>query len=246
MKTQFVCGLSGRLYKTARGARESEKREALIKERKDYLVNNVSDLGSFETLLIQKSKEFYDWDLHIHKFERVRLEEIQSTAVGLRFRMEFNMFLGEKSKRVGKHKFVLEHLCEGFTGLKSCWTSWATFKSQQSSGCSITGDMILEFKHFKLIEKNYHEYLVLAEKEKKYLVERNKVVNESSYFAESLEEHQKQKKEVVRLNALLNAANCKLNEIKRHHSEKYVDLWKNSVEPKPEIDYELVRMFKGS
>ena len=81
--TMYPCPVSGRLYKTERGARASAKRalekqeqeaiklkeEQKSKEEKeaerDWLRMNLEDINDLPILMKQRAKELYDWDLDV-------------------------------------------------------------------------------------------------------------------------------------------------------------------------------------
>jgi hypothetical protein len=81
--TMYPCPVSGRLYKTERGARASAKRELEKQEQeaiklkeaqkakeekeaeRDWLRMNLEDINDLPVLMKQRAKELYNWDLDV-------------------------------------------------------------------------------------------------------------------------------------------------------------------------------------
>jgi hypothetical protein len=239
-QTLYVCKVTGRTYKTERGARNSEARESVKLRQRDYAKENASTLEELMNIIIQKSKEFYGWDVVVHHVSEIKVVEKSKNDLGLRFKLSFNLYPGRK---VGQRRTITHFLCDGFSGLQQHWYDWRTFRDQNLTGRPCNADMFIPFKDFPRIHEKYQEYISLCEHEKSYRARETEIGREAEWFTMQLPELQKQNKEVNRAYKYLEEQRKLLQEIRDYNTRYYMELWRRSEGPGPNIPRELEGMF---
>jgi len=237
---RYVCEVTGRTYKTERGARNSEARESIKLRQRNYARENASTLEELMNIIIQKSKEFYGWDVVVHRVSEIKVAERNLDDLGLRFKLSFNLYPG---KKVGQYRYLTRLLCEGFSGLQEYWGNWKTFRDQNLTGKPCNADIFISFSDFPRIHENYNKYISLCEAKKSYRDIENGVRGEAEVFTVQLPEHRKQCKVVDEAYGYLEEQRKILQEISDYNVRSYMELWRRSRGTQPEIPAELEGMF---
>ena len=237
-----MCKVTGKTYKTEKGARNSEARESVKLRQRNYARENASTLEELMNIIIQKSKEFYGWDVVVHHVSEIKVVEKNFDDLGLRFKLSFNLYPG---KKVGRYRLVTEFLCGGFSGLQQYWGNWKSFRDQNLTGKPCNADMFISFSDFPRIHKNYKKYISLCETKNSYKVKEIKIREEAELFTNQLREYLEQEKIVSEMYKSLEVQRELLSKIKNHNVMSYVNLWRRSQGPGPEIPSELGDMFRN-
>jgi len=241
-QTRYVCQVTGKTYKTKRGARNSEARESVKLRQRNYARENASTLNELVDILVQKSKEFYGWDLVVHGVSDIKVIERSTNDLGLLFKLGFNLY---PNKRVSQYNHIAYFLCDGFSGLQQYWTNWMTFREQNRCDRVAKADMFISFSDFPLIHEKYKEFLSLKEEKQIFLNKECMVREEAQKFTSQLPEYLEQEKLVSDIHRSLEEERILLWKIKEYNTQSYLNLWFRSEGPCPEIPSELDDMFSN-
>lgn len=232
----FTCSLSGRVYRTRRGALNSEERE----RRKDYIRLHTTTPQHFVELLVEKGKEFWGWDVeaYLEKTE-VCKESCWSDKPDLGVRVRLNIYL-DCNKRVGKNKWLTDYLRSHINGLGRYDHSW--HRMWYAKTTSVPETLWLSFSQFPLMSENYNKYCAQKDSTFEWLNQKSKVTREGSYFATSREEYVELDEEIQKINKIRDELVRKQSEVVDYFKKGYVSLWE-CQNPAPEKDSYLRKAF---
>jgi len=159
MSTEYICEVSGRRYKTARGARESAKRERLRSYQRNYVRLNASTAQEFLNLMVEKSKEFYGWDMEL---------ELKTSSFGYWqnqkqntedkiLTIEAKMWLSINRKS-GQRKKICYFIRDHFESVNLSF-DWLEVRDFDVPGVYKTVKFQLTLKNFPKLLENYEKFL---------------------------------------------------------------------------------------
>lgn len=232
----YTCSLSGRVYKTKRGAMNSEDRE----RSKDYIRLHTETPQHFAALLVEKGKEFWGWDVEvdIEKYE-VCKESFWSDKQDLGVKVMLNMQL-DCNRRVGKNQWLTDYLRNHINGLGHDDRSW--HRMWYAKTTTVMETLWLPFSQFPLLSANYDKYSEQKKITYKWLDEKNKVNKEGNYFATSREEYKELNLKIREIEKARNKLVSKQDELVRYFRDGYVSLWE-CQNPSPPKDKYLCDAF---
>jgi hypothetical protein len=234
----YTCPISGRVYKTRRGAKASEAREKEKIDLSEYFKNNCGTIYELTKLLSDKSKELFGWEIVVREYSRAEIVTFPS-GEGIRFNLKFFLNL---NKKVSPGARVIDHITGKFPFIRTYWTCWTTFREQESRGyCSV--DFVVMFKDFPLMKENRDLYILQCEEKKKYEYEEKLVLAESRCFTQNLDEYKDQLKVVKELEGKIFREKEKLYGIEKFNIDEYKLLWQKAAGEPPEVDESLHDMF---
>ena len=232
----YTCPLSGRIYKTKRGALRSEERE----QRKDYIRLHTTTPQHFVELLVSKGKEFWGWDVEVD-LERVEVckESSWSDSQDLGVRVRLNVRL-DCNRRVAKNQWLTDYLRSHINGLGRYDRSW--HRMWYAKTTAVPETLWLPFSEFPLMSENYNKYCAQKDSTYEWLNEKSRVTREGSYFATSREEYKELDAEIQKINKIRDELIDRQNEIVGYFKKGYVSLWE-CQNPAPQKDSDLCRAF---
>lgn len=235
-KKTYTCSLSGRVYKTRRGALNSEERE----RRKDYIRLHTETPQHFAALLVEKGKEFWGWDVEvsIEKHE-VCKESFWTDEQDLGVKVMLNMRL-DCNRRVGKSRWLTDYLRGHINGLGRYDRSWHEVRYAKIS--TVMETLWLPFSEFPLLSANYDKYSEQQKMTYKWLDEKSKVNEEGKYFAASREEYKELDLKLRELYKLRDELDSKRDKLMSYFKDGYVSLWE-CQNPAPHKDKYLFDAF---
>lgn len=239
MTTEYVCEVTGRKYKTKRGAENSAKRERLMKSQRNYFRLNATSVEHLVELMVEKGREFWGWDLEVSGLRHLGSLTTSSGKSIVKFFLSFKLVPG---KRYNKHTRIGEYILAHVSGLNSSF-NWTSFRDQTITGrfCSMT--FSFDPERFPLINEKYVTYCRSVSDYNEWEKEKSAVELEAVKFAKKQENYEMADKRVSILEHQLDIARRTRNDIARYFVKGYGKLWLDQV-PAPLIDETLDRMFK--
>lgn len=232
----YTCTLSGRVYKTRRGALNSEERE----RRKDYIRLHTETPQHFVALLVEKGKEFWGWDIKvdIEKYEVCKEyfwsnSQEQGVKVTLMIQLDCN-------RRVRKKQWLTDYLRDHIKGLGRYDRSYHEMRYAKTE--TVMETLWLPFSQFPLLSANYDKYSEQMKITHEWLNEKNKVNEEGKYFAASREEYKELNLKLQEIEKARRKLVSKQNELVSYFKDGYVSLWE-CQNPAPHKDKYLCDAF---
>ncbi len=241
MSTEFICEVSGRRYKTARGARESAKRERLREYQRNYVRLNAGTAQEFIDLMVKKSKEFYGWDMELDLgtlgFDYWQNQKHKKEDKV--FSIEAKMWLSINKKR-GKRKRICYLIAEHFEGVNLGF-HWYDVNDFSKKPRSVKFELTL--KNFPKLLENYEKFLAQRSVWFDYIGAKSKAREDAKYFLESRPDFQSRCEEESRILSILDKHRQKTRELADYYKDGYMRIWECSNGSAPEVDKELSDMF---
>jgi hypothetical protein len=239
MATEYVCEVTGKKYKTARGAKDSAKRERLLDWQRNYFRLNATSVEHLVELMAEKGKEFWGWDLEVSELRHRGCFETSIGKPFVRFSLSLKLVPG---KRYNKHtrigEYILSHIC----GLDALF-NWTSFRDQSISGRYSVMTFSFNLERFPLIKEKYVSYSRSVSDYNEWEKEKSVVELEAVRFSKRQEDYEMADHRVAILEHQLDIARNTRNEIAKYYVNGYNKLWRNQA-PEPQIDEKLDRMFK--
>lgn len=238
--TEYICEVTGRRYKTKRGAENSAKRERLLEWQRNYFRLNATSVKHLVELMVEKGREFWGWDLKISSLEHLGSSTSNMGKVYVKFALSFKL---RPVKRHNKHTFIAEYLNYHVLGL-GAMQNWTTFHSHKviDNNCELT--FYLYPEKFPLINEKYPEYCDSVLEYKKWEDEKSVVDLEALRFLRTQEDFKMVQKRIDTLQQQLDIAKNTKYEIERYYKRGYKELWASKV-PEPMVDEGMDRMFRN-
>lgn len=225
-KPPYTCPISGRVYKTKRGALNSEERE----KKKEYIRLNSTSPRHFMELLCEKGKEFWGWDVVIGDGVEC---EITSNFIEMIFSVHINFSKKPKQRSISRllESYIKGVKCECITRVSSDFVL-----------SSRRVHFRLNLSNFPLIAEKTREYVGFKKSIREWSVEQRRVIDEGHEFAEEMED-------IIEINNKIRLVKNELRDLNETLSERteyyvggYSSLWycKN---PKPSIDVTIKKGF---
>lgn len=240
MATEYVCEVTGRKYKTRRGAENSEKRERLMESQRNYFRLNATSVEHLVDLMIEKSKVFWGWDLDVVEFRHLGSITTSSGKSIVRFSVSLKLIPG---KRYNKHTRIGEYILAHISGLGASF-NWTSFRDQSIIGRYSSMTFSFDTEKFPLIKEKYVAYCRSVSDYNEWEKEKSVVELEAVKFARKQEEYKMADRRITLLEHQLDIARNTRNDIARYYVKGYNKLWLDQV-PEPSIDETLDRMFKN-
>jgi len=240
MATEFVCEVTGRKYKTKRGAEDSAKRERLLDWQRNYFRLNATSVEHLVELMGEKGKEFWGWDLEVGELMHRGSMTISSGKSIIKFFLSLKLVPG---KRYNKHTRIGEYILAHVSGLDASF-NWTSFRDQSISGRYSSITFSFDPEKFPLIKEKYVAYCRSVSDYNEWEKEKSVVELEAVKFARKQEEYKMADRRITLLEHQLDIARNTRNNIAKYFVKGYNKLWLDRV-PEPLIDEKLVRMFKN-
>ena len=241
MSTEFICEVSGRRYKTARGARESAKRERLRSYQRDYVRLNAGTAQEFIDLMVEKSKEFYGWDMELELkssgFDYWQNQK-QSTEDKV-LSIEAEMLLSI-NKKYGGRKRICYFILGYFEGVNLSF-GWNEVRYFSEKFRKVKFHLTL--KNFPKLLENYEKFLEQRSANYVYLDTKHKAKNDAKNFVESRPDLQSRREEEDKILSILDKHRQKTKELVNYYTDGYMSLWECSNGSAPRVDMELSDTF---
>ena len=242
MSTEFICEVSGRRYKTARGARESAKRERLREYQRNYVRLNASTAQEFLNLMVEKSKEFYGWDMELElKISRFDYSERSKKNIEDKV-LSVEAYIGLSiNRRKGRKEMMYYFIPKHFKGVyTSCFWKEVRHYSMKSQN---TIQFRLFLGDFPKLLESYKKFLEQQSKYSNFVDKRCKANTDGTKFAESREDYKSMVEERIRIENSLQKHNQEIGKMYEYYKDGYMMLWECSNGKAPEIDPELSDSF---
>lgn len=237
--TEFVCEVTGRKYKTRRGAENSMKRERLLEWQRNYFRLNATSVEHLVELMVEKGREFWGWDLRINSLEHFGSSISNMGKVYVKFALSFKL---KPVKRHNKHTLIAEYMIYHVLGLEAM-SNWTSFHSHKvmNTNCEMT--FYLYPDKFPLINEKYLKYCDSVLEYKKWEDEKSVVDLEALRFLRTQEDFEMVDNRIRLLEQQLDIAKGTKYEIERYYKGGYKRLWASKA-PEPVIDEGMDRMFR--
>ncbi len=239
MATEFVCEVTGRKYKTKRGAEDSAKRERLLDWQRNYFRLNATSVEHLVELMGEKGKEFWGWDLEVDELRHRGSIATSSGKSFVKFSLSLKLVPG---KRHNKHTRIGEYILAHVYGLDASF-NWTSFRDQSISGRYSSMTFSFDLEKFPLIKEKYVAYCRSVSDYNEWEKEKSVVELEAVKFARKQEDYEIADKRISVLEHQLDIARNTRNNIAKYFVRGYNKLWLDQV-PEPPIDKSLDRMFK--
>jgi len=241
MSAEYVCEVSGRRYKTARGARESAKRERLRSYQCDYVRLNAGTAQEFIDLMVEKSKEFYGWDMELYlknsSFDYWQNQK-QSTEDKV-LSIEAEMLLSV-NKKYGRRKRICYFIPGYFEGVNLS-PDWDEVRDFSEKFRKVKFHLTL--KNFPKLLENYEKFLEQQSAYHKYIDAKRKASVDAKHFVESRPDYQSRWEEEKKIQEMLDKHKLQMRKLSDYYLEGYMRLWELSNGDSPEVDKDLFSTF---
>lgn len=241
MSTEYICEVSGRRYKTARGARESAKRERLRSYQSNYVRLNASTAQEFLNLMVEKSKEFYGWDMELYlknsSFDLWQNRK-QSTKDKV-LSIEAEMLLSV-NKKYGRRKRICYFIPGYFEGVNLSF-HWNEIRDFSEEFRTVKFELTLN--NFPKLLENYEKFLEQQSAHYKYLDTKRKASADAKHFVESRPDYQSRREEEDKIQSILDKHRQKTKELVNYYTDGYMSLWECSNGSAPRVDMGLSDTF---
>ena len=243
MPTEYICEVSGRRYKTARGAIESAKRERLRSYQRNYVRLNASTAQNFLDLLVEKSKEFYGWDMKL-EIKNSSFDYWQSQKKHIKDKVlsvEAHMELSINRKKSSRKKICL-FLSEHFEGVYPSYT-WEEVKDFNVPGACKTIKFNLTLDDFPKLLENYEKFLEQQSRYYEFSDKKRKAHGDAKQFVQTRPDYKEMEEENTRIEKMLQNHRVEMKKISDYYEEGYMRLWECSNGKAPEVDPDLSYTF---
>lgn len=239
MVTEYVCEVTGRKYKTKRGAENSAKRERLLDWQRNYFRLNATSVEHLVELMVEKGREFWGWDLQVNGLKQYGSFTSNQGKVYIKFFLSFKI---RPEKRHNKHTLIAEYLIFHVLGLEAM-SNWTSFHSHKVMDNYCTMTFWFYPDKFPLINDKYIEYCDSMIRYKKWEDEKSVVDLEALRFLRSREDFKMVQKRIEILEQQLALAKNTKYEIEKYYKKGYNELWASKA-LEPVIDGEMDKMFR--
>ena len=230
----FTCSVTGKKFKTARGAKKSEARHRLALERKNFFRLNAESPRHLFELISTKSKEFWGWDFHLLELKTGdpgRSEDISSqsrpdTGVYIVASFEFN-----PNRKHRKHQSVWEYINTYINGL-DCHSSW-WWGETLNKRKYIDQKIWLSFKDFPIFNSKYNDYMNQLNEYYSWCSEERIVDKEARLLVRDFDSIKIIKEQIEDLDKKRDLASRLLEDKMEYHINKYKTLLWLPHNPKP-------------
>lgn len=237
MSVEYVCEVSGRRYKTARGARKSAKRERLREYQRNYVRLNAGTTQEFLDLMVEKSKEFYGWDMEL-KIKKSGFDHWQSIEENIEDKVllvEAYMRLSI-NRRKGRNEVMYYFIPKYFKDVHpSCF--WREVKDYSMQSKKI--EFRLTLGCFPKLLENYKKFLEQQSEYFKFIEKKRKASSDARQFVESRPDYRKLLEHRKRIEGMLRSHEVKMKKMFDYYEDGYIRLWECSNGEVPEIDFDL-------
>jgi hypothetical protein len=241
MSTEYICEVSGRRYKTARGARESAKRERLRSYQRNYVRLNASTAQEFLNLMVEKSKEFYGWDMKLEYKKSSLLfwknHKLEDKALSI----EAEMWLSTNEEK-GSRKNISHLISRHFERVDTSLT-WEEVKHFSIPGAYKTIKFVLTLGDFPKLLESYKKFSEQQSEYITFLDKRSKASTDGTKFVASREDYKSMVEERIKIEKSLQKYNREIDKMFEYYKDGYMRLWECSNGKAPEIDPELSKTF---
>lgn len=243
MSAEFICEVSGRRYKTARGARESAKRERLREYQRNYVRLNAGTAQEFVDLMVEKSKEFYGWDMSLEiknssfDFWQNREQNTKDKVLTVEARMWLSI-----NRRSGQRKKICYFIRDHFEGVDLSF-DWLEVRNFGVPGAYKTVKFQLTLKNFPKLLENYEKFLEQQSAYHKYIDAKRKASVDAKHFVESRPDYQSRWEEEKKIQEMLDKHKLQMRKLSDYYLEGYMRLWELSNGGSPEVDKDLFATF---
>lgn len=237
MSNEYICEVSGRRYKTARGARESAKRERLRSYQRNYVRLNAGTTQEFVDLMVDKSKEFYGWDMALvvrnssFDYWQNQKQSIENKVLSI----EAGMWLSV-NKKYGRRKRICYFIPGYFEGVNLSY-DWNEVKDFNEEFRTVKFHLTL--KDFPKLLENYKKFLAQQSANYGYLDTKRKASSDARHFVESRPDYQSRREEESKIQSILDDHQRKTKELVNYYTDGYMSLWECSNGSAPMIDPDL-------
>jgi hypothetical protein len=243
MSAEFICEVSGRRYKTARGARESAKRERLREYQRTFVRLNAGTAQDFLDLMVEKSKEFYGWDMSLEiknssfDYWQSQKKHIKDKILTVEAHMELSI-----NKEKGSRKKMCYFIPEHFEGLHFSF-SWEEVRHFSIPGACKTIKFQLTLGDFPKLLENYEKFLEQQSNYYKFMDKKRKANSDAKQFVETRLDYKELCEQEKRIEKMLQDHRVEMKKMFDYYEGGYMRLWECSNGKAPEIDAELSDTF---
>ncbi|MCP3699150.1 MAG: hypothetical protein GY920_11430 [Aliivibrio sp.] len=220
-KPSYTCPISGRVYKTKRGALNSEERE----KKKEYIRLNSTSPNHFLNLFVEKCEEFWGWDVVIKEPYDVFNCRISDYFITMEASVSINF--SKKIKEGSVSKILQSHI-NGVQFVNFTKRNLVTF--------------ILNLSEFPLMAEKTREYLEFNKSFREWSVKKSWVFNEGHEFSEERGDIIDMKNKIRALENQLRELKTTFSERTEYYSEGYSMLWESN-NPEPSTDIRIKEEF---
>lgn len=239
MSAEFICEVSGRRYKTARGARESAKRERLRLYQRNFVRLNSGTAQEFVDLMVEKSKEFYGWDMKLElknsSFDYWQKQKNRNKDKTLTIEAHMGLSINRES---GKRKKICYFLSEHFEGV-NCSYTWEEVHQFSIPGAYKTIKFYLTLGDFPKLLENYEKFLEQQSEYFKFVDKKRKAGSDAKQFVETRSDYKELWEHRERIEKMLQSHQVEMKKMFDYYEDGYMRLWECSNGKAPEIDAEL-------
>jgi hypothetical protein len=243
MPTEYICEVSGRRYKTARGAIESAKRERLRSYQRNYVRLNAGTAQRILDLMVEKSKEFYGWDMKLEiknssfDYWQSQKKHIKDKILTVEAHMELSI-----NKEKGRRKKMCYFISEHFEGVHSSF-SFEEVKHFSIPGACKTIRFQLTLGDFPKLLENYEKFLEQQSKYHEFVDKKRKANSDAKQFVETRSDYRELWEHKERIEKMLQSHQVEMKKMFDYYQDGYMRLWECSNGKAPEIDAELSETF---
>lgn len=232
----FTCELTGKVYKTKRGALQSAKREMLRREQAEYIRLHAESPVHFLELLADKGKEFWGWEVKTSLLSVELREEIWGHFdFGLKVKFKIKAVF---PKRVKKSEILCEYLRNHFNCLGAVSDNpWATLSD--ASHNAIVQSAWLSFAKFPKLKEKHDEYCKFKIIRSNWMNEKLQIEREARMFAFSQKDYVEVSKEINEISKQIESLNREMSkltsnrrDLELYYTTGYVSFWEN-LTPEP-------------
>lgn len=239
MATEYVCEVTGKKYKTKRGAENSAKRERLLDWQRNYFRLNATSVEHLVELMVEKGREFWGWNLKVNDLKHYGTNTSSQGKVSIKFALSFKF---RPEERHNKHTLIVEYLIYHVLGLEAM-SNWTSFHSHKVMDNYCTLIFYFYPDKFPLINSKYVEYCDSVIEFNKWENEKSVVDLEALRFLRLQEDFKMVENHIRTLEQKLDIARNTKYEIEKYYKNGYKELWVSRV-PEPQIDEEIDKMFR--
>jgi hypothetical protein len=192
--------------------------------------------------MVEKSKEFYGWDMELDLKNSSGFDYWQNQKQSIKdkvFYIEAEMWLSV-NKKYGRRKRICYFIPGYFEGVNLSF-DWNEVKDFSEKSRAVKFQLTL--KNFPKLLENYEKFLEQRSALYEYLDRKHKAKDDAKCFVESRPDYQSRREEEDKIRSILDKHRQKTEELVNYHTNGYMSLWKCSNGSGPRIDMELSDMF---
>jgi len=191
--------------------------------------------------MVEKSKEFYGWDMKLDLknsgFDHWQNQK-QSTKDKV-LSIEAGMWLSV-NKKYGRRKRIC-HFIPGYFEDVNLSFNWNEVKDFSEESRAVKFQLTL--KNFPKLLENYEKFLEQRSAHYEYLDKKHKASADAKYFVESRPDYQSRREEEDKIYSILDKHRQKTIELVNYYTNGYMSLWECNNGSAPRVDMELSDTF---